>query len=264
MDDLARYNRERWEELAAADLQYTRPMLDLTPDSARELADPHGLLGEVAGGRVLCLAGGGGQQSAAFGLLGAEVTVLDLSPTQLERDRLAAAHYGLSPRLLLGDMRDLSVSEPGEFDLVWHAHSLNFIPDAVQVFREIARVLRPGGMYRVSFTNPFTHTVWETAWDGRGYSLRDPYVDGEVIDDDPFWEFEDAEGQPRRVRGPREFRHRLSTVVNGLCGLGFCLRGLWESEEGDMTAPPGTAAHCQAIAPWWLTIVAQMQGGRDG
>ena len=32
------------------------------------------------GDRVLCLAGGGGQQSAIYSLLGAEVTVLDLTP----------------------------------------------------------------------------------------------------------------------------------------------------------------------------------------
>ena len=45
------------------------------------------LIDKIAGKGVLCLAGGGGQQSAAFALLGAKVTVLDFSETQLERDK---------------------------------------------------------------------------------------------------------------------------------------------------------------------------------
>ena len=39
---------------------------------------------------------------------GSNVTVLDLSETQLERDRLAASHYGHSIVTEQGDMRDLS------------------------------------------------------------------------------------------------------------------------------------------------------------
>ena len=71
MDDIARYNMARWDALVRARAVFTRPWLDLTPDEARQMVDPDGRLGEMAGRRVLCLAGGGGQQSAAFGLLGA-------------------------------------------------------------------------------------------------------------------------------------------------------------------------------------------------
>ena len=31
MDKLASYNKARWEELAAANVEYSRPLLDLTP-----------------------------------------------------------------------------------------------------------------------------------------------------------------------------------------------------------------------------------------
>ena len=87
MDDIARYNKERWEELARANVGFSRPYLDLDLTSAREAVDPEGMIDTFAGKDVLCLAGGGGQQSAAFALLGAKVTVLDLCETQLERDR---------------------------------------------------------------------------------------------------------------------------------------------------------------------------------
>ena len=79
MDDVARYNQTRWKALVEADALFTRPKLNLTADSARQMVDAGGKLGDVAQKDVLCLACGGGQQSAAFALLDANVTVFDLS-----------------------------------------------------------------------------------------------------------------------------------------------------------------------------------------
>src|SRR5690349_17475888 len=117
MDELARYNKERWEALAQAGVEYSRPFLNLDATSARQVVNAQGMLGEIAGKDVLCLASGGGQQSAAFALLGATVTVLDLSETQLARDQEAARHYNLPITIHQGDMRDLSRFADRAFDV---------------------------------------------------------------------------------------------------------------------------------------------------
>ena len=96
---------------------------------------PDGQLGEVKDRAVF--AGGGGQQSAAFSLLGAAVTVVDLSEAQLQRDREAAAHYGANIQTLQGDMRDLSRFPAQAFDIVWQPYSLNFVPEVQLVFQEV-------------------------------------------------------------------------------------------------------------------------------
>lgn len=49
MDDVARFNKERWEELAAANCTFCRPWLDLDARSAPERVDPAGMLGDAAG-----------------------------------------------------------------------------------------------------------------------------------------------------------------------------------------------------------------------
>jgi SAM-dependent methyltransferase len=258
MDDIARYNKERWEELARANVAYSRPALTLDPRSAREMLDPYAVMGDVEGKDVLCLASGGGQQSVAFGLLGARVTVYDLSETQLMRDREAAAHHGLSIRIVQGDMRDLGRFDERAFDFVWHAHSLNFVSDARQVYRQVARVIRPGGLYRMSCSNPFVMGIDERDWNGEAYPLNRPYVDGGELEfEDPYWEVWDDDGSSVRVKGPKEFRHTLSTLVNGLIECGFVLLGLWEEESGDPQAEPGTWEHFTAIAPPYLAFWAR-------
>ena len=258
MDEISHYNRGRWNELAEAGVQYAIPYLHLDDRSARDLVDPDGVIGDLEGKDVLCLAGGGGQQSAGFCILGANVTVFDLSDVQLERDRQAARHYGLDLRAIQGDMRDLSVFPDASFDVVWHGHSINFVPDARAVFRQVARVLRPGGVYHLSCANPYFINVEPDEWNEHGYRLWDSYGDGELQIADPYWTFVAPDGADRRVRGPREFRHTLETLVNGMIELGFSIVKLREVGDYDPNADlqPGTWEHFKSIAPPYLTFWA--------
>jgi SAM-dependent methyltransferase len=252
MDEIAKYNRERWKALVEAHAVFARPKLDLDPGSAQELLDPERRLGNIAGKDVLCLASGGGQQSVAFALLGAKVTVVDLSEAQLQRDREAATHYGVDLTLLHSDMRDLSALAEASFDIVYHAYSLGFVPDAGVVFRQVARVLRPAGLYTFNCANPFSLGIGEKDWNGAGYTLRYPYLEGaEIGYEDAEWVY-DRSGAP--VPPPREFRHTLSALVSGLVEHGFVILHL--SDYTDFTpepdAEPGTWGHLVSIAPPWL------------
>ena len=154
-DPVYRFNRDRWEALVKADALFSRPWLSETKESALRRLDPLRLLGDVTGKDVLCLAGGGGQQSVAFALNGAHVSIFDISPGQLERDHQAAGHYGYSVNTFQGDMRDLGVFADQAFDIVSQPYSLNFVPDCREVFAQVARVLRPEGMYSFWTANPF-------------------------------------------------------------------------------------------------------------
>lgn len=51
---------------------------------------PHEWFGDLNGKKVLGLASGGGQQMPIFSALGAECTVIDLSPRQIELERMVA------------------------------------------------------------------------------------------------------------------------------------------------------------------------------
>jgi SAM-dependent methyltransferase len=208
-------------------------------------------MGDVTDQPVLCLAASGGQQSAAFLVLGAEVTVYDLSETQLAKDRLTAGRYGRRLETVQGDMQDLSALGDATYSVVWIAHGINFVPSARAVLTESARRLRSDGVLRLEITNPFSHGADET-WNGRAYQIQAPYIDGaEIALEDNTWEFENQSGRRVRIIGPREFRHRLSTIVNTLIASDLRILGIWESELGDPDAEPGTWAHyCSRLPPW--------------
>lgn len=256
MDEVARYNIDRWETLVKANALFTRPHLELDAESARERLDPDGMFGDLQGKDVLLLAGGGGQQSAAFALLGARVTVIDLSEGQLERDRQSAKHYGFDMTVQQGDMRDLSAFVDDTFDLVFQPYSLNFVPDARVVFAQVSRVLRPGGIYFFMCTNPYAAGLTERDWVGDGYRINKPYVQGaKIVYEDPDWVYERGDGE-HHIPGPQEFRQTLSMLINGLIQHHFRIMHLEEvgAIEANADAEQGTWDHFTAIIPPWLAF----------
>jgi ubiquinone/menaquinone biosynthesis C-methylase UbiE len=260
MDEVARYNRARWKALAEADALFSRPCLDLDAESARRIIDADELLGDLSGKDVLCLAGGGGQQSAAFALLGANITVIDLSEEQLERDAQAAKHYGYDIKIIPGDMRNLSAVEENSFDIVHQAYSLNFVPNCQEVFRQVANVLRTGALYRVACANPFTMGTKPNDWNGSGYLLTGPYVQDAVITyDDLDWVYDRA--AKGGIAKPIEYRHALSTLINGLIESGFSIKHVSDSSDmhPNLNVEPGSWDHFVAFAPPWLNFLARLE-----
>ena len=268
MDELSGFNRERWNGLVRAGILYSRPKLELDEQSAREIVDEAGLLGDVSGKRVLLLAGGGGQQSAAFGILGAQLTVLDLSDEQLAQDQRAADHYGYAPDLLQGDMRDLSRFAEDSFDMVWQPFSINFVPDVHPVFEGVARVLKSGGLYQVQWANPYTQTLNNPDYEaGRGYALNTIYADGEIDSKAVYgtdnWVIEREDGTSSEVPGPREFRHTMSTFINGLVDSGFVILAFTEHRTHEEDPEPGSWEHCKAVSPPYLAFWTRKRSGGD-
>ena len=104
-------------------------------------------------------------------------------------------------------MRDLSLFEEAAFDIVYHSYSLGFVPDARVVFQQVARVLRPGGVYHFMCANPFFMGMQEKDWTGEGYTIKYPYEKGAEIT------YEDQEWVYNAASHAQKFRLRVSSVT---------------------------------------------------
>ncbi len=183
--------------------------------------------------------------------MGAAVTVLDLSDSQLRQDRLAAAHYGVGIDLRQGDMRDLSCFGENAFDIVWQPYSLNFVPDAKAVFHQVSRIIREGGLYHFMCANPFAWGMTEKDWDGKGYTMRHLYRDGIAATyPDQEWVYDQT--RTARIQEPLEYRHTMGSLVNGLMEEGFHLSQMKEVMEDALDPAPGSWEHFTGIAPPWI------------
>jgi len=103
-----------------------------------------------AGDRVLDVGAGPGRFTIELARIGAEITVADLSPGQLELNRERVAAEGLAERIVertVADVLDLSRWEDGAFDAtVCFGGPLSYVVDqAEDGLAELVRVTRPGG-----------------------------------------------------------------------------------------------------------------------
>ena len=113
-----------------------------------------GLLGDVRGRRVLEIGCGAAQCSRWLAAQGAQVVGLDLSGEQLAWSRAIDARTGSRVPVVQADATDLPFAD-ASFDLACSAYgAVPFVSDPAAVMAEVARVLRPGGIWAFSVTHP--------------------------------------------------------------------------------------------------------------
>lgn len=232
--DIRSYNRDAWNrEVEGGESRWTQPV---TPEVIAKAKTgefsilltenkfvPMEWFPSLAGADVLCLASGGGQQGPVLAAAGARVTVFDNSPAQLKQDQLVAAREALPIATVEGDAANLSMFADNSFDLVFNPCSTVFMPDVRAVWKECARVLRPGGVLMTGSMNP-VHYIFDLYKADEGVlevAHAIPYSDLTSIPK------EDLEEHMEKGL-PVEFGHSLTDLMGGQCDAGFMITDMYE------------------------------------
>ena len=246
-----RANQQCYDSLAAARAPLCKPASDAEIANPLKTVDPLGWLGKsIHRKEVLCLAAGGGRQSALYASAGAIVTVVDLSPAMLELDRQVARERKLSIRAIQASMDQLNMLDNDSFDIVIHPVSTCYLPDVVPVFREVSRVLRTGGIYVSQHKSPVSlqTTSQVNANANAKYSLEHTYYRAEPI---PESISPNATSRRLRERGAVEYLHRLEQLIGGICRAGMSVEDLIEPVHADESAESGSFGdRARFVAPY--------------
>ena len=257
-------NRRHWNE--QADLWEERSDREGRWSRCREdpgLAFEGGalqLIQEVSGGvgnKRVCVIGSG-DNMAAFALagMGARVTSTDISEEQLATASRRAESLGLSISFVRLDSAGMGSLADSSFDVVCSTNGFFvWIADLEAVFREVARILEPGGCYVFFDVHPF-----QRPWKEQGVAVEM---------EKPYW----STG-PFRKRGTDScnFHWTLADLLNPMAAAGLTLVRLLESPARDTRywrdSSGGEAgghvlewtANPLAGLPVWLTVAARKTG----
>ena len=223
--------------------------------SDEECRDPLSVLdgrgwlpGSVRGLDVLCLAGGGGWQSILYAMAGANVSVVDLSAAMLALDRREAERRQLVIRTMQASMDDLSQLCDRSFDIVHQPVSTCYVPEIESVYREVARVLRDGGLYISQHKQPASLQITRR-------NARNHFVLGvEYYRNGPLPDVDDTS---YRESGTTEFLHRWDQLIGGLCSSGFVLEDLTEPRRDDPRAPVNHFGYRGRFIPPYVRLKAR-------
>ena len=243
-------NRAAWDNMVDSGDRFTQPASDEDFNNPLGVVDGCGWLGgDIRGRRVLCLAAGGGRQGPLYAAAGADVTVVDLSDKMLGLDRLVAAERNLSIRTVMTSMDDLQMFADQAFDIVIHPVSTCYLPRVEPVYRQIARVLRPAGLYISQHKQPTSLQVAQRLDAGR-WVLQTPYYTAGPLPPG-------IAGSLVREKGTAEYLHRWEDLVGGLCRAGFVIEDLREPCHARQNPQPGSFAHHSSFAPPYVRIKAR-------
>ena len=248
MSEFLPTNRAAWNRLAKGS-PFSNVATDEECRAPLATLDSRGWLPKsVVGLNVLCLAGAGGWQSILYAVAGANVTVVDLSPQMLSLDQQEATKRGLTVRTVEASMDDMVILEDASFDIVHQPVSTCYVRDLAKTYREIARVLRDGGIYLSQHKQPTSLQISHR-------DEADRYVIGvEYYRDGPLPHVED---ESYRERGTTEFLHRWDDLIGELCRSGFLLEDLREPYRADHKALPGHFGHRGRFVPPYVRMKAR-------
>ena len=211
--DADNYQDEHGAFLGSADLRWC-------PEGLRE-ADA-GLLGAVAGKRVLEVGCGAAAAARWLMVQGAEVLALDLSSGMLRHARTGNDRSGVRPWLVQADAMALPVRAES-FDIAFTAFgAVPFVDDSAALMREVARVLRPGGRWVFATTHPM-RWIFRDDPGPAGLTVVQSYFDRS-----PYVEF-DGDGRATYVEHHRTIGDRVRELVTA----GFTVRDIVEPEWPD-------------------------------
>lgn len=252
------HNRKAWDKMVVGKRCFTKPAKD--EDLHDPLATIHAqgwLGGNIANQQVLCLAAGGGRQSAIYAAAGGNVTVVDISPAMLELDRQVAQQRGFDLRVVEASMDDLSVFSNAEFDIVIQPVSTCYLPNIAPVFMEVARVLRSGGIYISQHKQP-TSLQTSLQRSENGWTLDQPYYRSGPL---PMLPMNQSQGSRLREEGTYEYLHRWEDILGGMCRAGFVIEDFIEPFHADPDADRSSFGdRCHFAAPY-MRIKARRGGG---
>ena len=188
------------------------------------------ILGDVAGRDILEFGCGAAQWSIALARLGARPVGLDLSERQLEHARRLMAEAGVDFPLVHASAEAVPLQD-ASFDVVFCDHGAMTFADPYRTVPEVARLLRPGGLFAFSHHSPIETICWPLDSDEVGERLALDYFGMHVIDDGEEVSFNLPYGEWIRL-----FR-----------GNGFVVEDLIEPQAG----PDATSSYRSAASLAW-------------
>lgn len=192
------------------------PLL-LTPT----LPMPKDWIKKIRGKKILGLASGGGQQMPLLSALGALCTIIDITPEQLESERLVSKREGYSIDIIQGDITKPLPFKDESFDYVINPVSLVYCEKIEPIFKEVNRVLKKRGFLIGGYDNGINFITDNDEKEIKNHFPYNPLInkeqEKEMLDDDAGY----------------EFSHTTIETISAILKAGFIIEDCYQDYNGE-------------------------------
>lgn len=243
---------EAWTNRHGAPADYAKKIME---DPIREVDHYLPYIQSPKGKRIINLLGSKGNKAVALALLGADVTVVDISASNAKYANELADAAGVSIEYVVSDVLHVQLSE--SFDIVLlELGVLHYFLDLKPLFQKIATLLKEDGMLILRDYHPVYTKLLGV--DPPSFRANGNYFDEELIEDDVAYSILLTEAQKESLPKTTIRRWTLGEIVTTLAEEHFKIEKLVE-EHGPhqrwvfpSTAPEGI----EERVPGLYTLIA--------
>ncbi|KXY12980.1 class I SAM-dependent methyltransferase [Bacillus sp. FSL K6-0067] len=243
---------EAWTNRHGAPADYAKKLMK---DPAREVDHYLPYIQSPKGKRIINLLGSKGNKAVALTLLGADVTVVDISASNAKYANELADAAGVSIQYVVSDVLHVQLSE--SFDIVLlELGVLHYFLDLKPLFQKIVTLLKRDGMLILRDYHPVYTKLLGV--DHPSFRASGNYFDEELIEDDVAYSILLTEAQKKSLPKITIRRWTLGEIITTLAEEHFKIEKLVE-EHGPhqrwvfpSTAPEGM----EERVPGLYTLIA--------
>lgn len=243
---------EAWTNRHGAPADYAKKIME---NPIREVDHYLPYIQSPKGKRIINLLGSKGNKAVALALLGADVTVVDISASNAKYANELADAAGVSIQYVVSDVLHIQLSE--SFDIVLlELGVLHYFLDLKPLFQKIATLLKEDGTLILRDYHPVYTKLLGV--DHPSFRANGNYFDEELIEDDVAYSILLTEAQKESLPKTTIRRWTLGEIITTLAGEHFKIEKLVE-EHGPhqrwvfpSTAPEGI----EECVPGLYTLIA--------
>ena len=212
----------------------------LSEDPAHTLRDYRAHLGDLRGKEVANLLGSHGKKAIAMALLGAQVTVVDISEQSRRYALETAAAAGVDLEYHCSDLLEWPLTaQRGRFDLVLMEYGiLHYFTALAPLARLVEAILKPGGQWVLHEYHPMVRKGAPQIVDGQ-LLLKGDYFSEEIVERPAPYQMAFT---PEEVEAFPLCRYKfwqMGEIVSAVGASGLVLKVLAEKPHGEYKGLPG-------------------------
>lgn len=187
-------------------------------------------IGEPKGLRIINLLGSTGGKAIPLAILGAEVTIVDISKENMRYALQVAKETGVKVEYINADVLNIpNEEELRNFDIVLMEFGiLHYFSDLNLIFSVVTRMLKPNGRFILTDFHPFAHKLLIDAGNGMVLKENGNYFDTELREDNIAYTSLIPENDRSRLQKVLLRKWTLGEILSALASEGMYLRILEE------------------------------------
>ena len=218
-------------------------------------------LGDVSGKRILNLLGSKGNKAVCFALLGADVTVVDISSENQRYALELAEEAGVFISYLVTDVLDIDEKELSTYDIIiLEMGVLHYFLDLHPLFDKVAKLMNETSVFILRDYHPFVSKV--LAFENGLFAAEGDYFNDKCFEVDVAYAHLLTEKQRQDLKKNVIRRWTIAETINALINSGLSIRKMNEDKGVKWAFPKEAPSGIEDRLPGTYAILSILNNRR--